>query len=104
MENAGGDRRICKSRPESQDNTTSPDLHAVDRKLDLLVKELKRLEVAIAGVQETKWFGNDVWVADGHTLLHSGRALPDETSPQVRNEGVGIILDELKSRNELECY
>ncbi len=64
-------------------------------KLDLLVKELKLLEVAIDGMQETKWFGNDVWVSGGHTLLHSGRTLPDETSPQMRNGGMGIVFNEL---------
>ena len=30
---------------------------------------------------------------DGYALLHSGRTLPDESDPQVRNEGVGILLD-----------
>ena len=66
----------------------------MDRKLDFLVKELKRLGVAIAGIQETKWFGKDVWNANGFTLLHSGRPMPDESEPQVRNEGVGIVLNE----------
>ena len=58
------------------------------------MKELKRLDVAIAGIQETKWFGKDVWNANGFTLLHSGRTMPDESEPQVRNEGVGIVLNE----------
>ena len=34
-----------------------------------------------------------MWTVDGYTLLHSGRTLPDETVPQVRNEGVSILLD-----------
>ena len=63
----------------------------VDRKLDLPVKELKRLGVAVAGIQVTKWFGNDVWSADG--LLHSGRPLLYVGEPQMRTEGVGILLD-----------
>ena len=96
VENAGGDRRICRSRarprpgPQVPDNSVGP--HYVDRKLDFLVKELRKLGVAIAGIQETKWFGKDMWTVYGYTLLHSGRALPDETDPQVRNEGVGILL------------
>lgn len=57
------------------------------------MKELRRLGVAIAGIQETKWFGKDMWTVHGYTLLYSGRTLPDETVPQVRNEGVGILLD-----------
>ena len=96
MESAWGDRRICRSRqrsgpsPQTPANSTSP--HCVDRKLDFLVKEMKRRSVAVAGIQETKWFGKDIWNADGYTLLHSGRSRPDEGEPQVWNEGVGILL------------
>ena len=73
------------------DNTTSP--HYVDRKLELLVKELKRLGMTVAGIQKTKWFGSDVWNADAYTLLYSGRPIPDEAESQMRDEGVGILLD-----------
>ena len=95
-ENSGSDRRICRSRPGPHPIvpacSTSP--HCVDRKLDFLIKELKRLGVAVAGIQETRWFGSDVWTAaDGYMLLHSGRPLPEESAPQTRNEGVGIMLD-----------
>jgi len=33
---------------------------SVDRKLDLLVAELTHYKIAVAGIQETKWFGSDV--------------------------------------------
>ena len=65
----------------------------MDRTLDLLVKELKRLGITVAVIQEMKWYRSDVWKPDGYTLLHSGRPLPDEDEPQTRNEGVGILLD-----------
>lgn len=97
VESAGGDKRICRSRPNAGRNphlpvnSTSP--HQVDRKLDFLVKELQKFGVAIAGIQETKWFGRDVWNSDGYTLLHSGRQLPEDGEPIMRNEGVGILLD-----------
>ena len=66
-----GDACICrKSRREHGDERIGA--QTVDRKLDLLVRELKRYGVSVAGIQETKWFGNDLWVADGYTLLHSG--------------------------------
>ena len=43
----------------------------VDRKLDLVVGELKRYGISVAGTQETKWFGKDVWsAAGGFTFLH----------------------------------
>ena len=51
--------------------------------------ELDRYGIAIAGVQETKWFSCDVWPAThGYTLLHSG-----QEEGKKRNEGVGIMLN-----------
>ena len=88
VESAGGDRQICRSRPR-----LGPSYHEVDQKFDFAVKELKRLRVAIAWIQETKWFGKDVWNANSYTLLHSGHLLPNEGEPQMRNEGVGVLLD-----------
>lgn len=72
-------------------NPESISLHLVDRKLDLLVKELMRYGVSVAAIQETKWFGKDVWQADGHTFLHSGRPLPSDGEPAVRNEGLAFF-------------
>ena len=65
----------------------------VDRKLDLVVSELKRYGVSIAAIQETKWFGSDIWQADDYTFLHSGRPLPNNGESAMRNEGVGIALN-----------
>ena len=48
----------------------------------------------VGAVQETKWFGSDIWRADGYTLLHSGRPLPNDSENAVRKEDVGILLDE----------
>ena len=58
------------------------------------MKELRRYDVSVAAVQETKWFGMDVSEAQGYTLLHSGRPLPSGDEPAVRKKGVGIALDE----------
>jgi hypothetical protein len=89
VENSG-DARICRTRPKTTCNCNS-----VDRKLDLLIRELKRYKVSVAAIQETKWFGQDVWNAEGYTFLHSGRPLPtSEDDHAMRNEGVGIALDE----------
>ena len=99
VESAGGDKRISRSRPQhigddATNNSERTRQHLVDPKLDLLVKELRCYGVSVAAIQETKWFGKDVWQADGHTFLHSGRPLPKDGEPAVRNEGVGILLDE----------
>ena len=48
----------------------------------------------MAGIQENKWFGSDVWSSDGYTFLHFGQPLPSEEEKFMRNEGVGIALDE----------
>lgn len=90
VERAGGDRRTCRSRPEGQ---AQQGLDAVDRKLDLMMKELQRYQVSVAAVQETKWFGKDVWESQGYTFLHSGHPLPSGEGTGRRREGVGIALD-----------
>ena len=91
-----GDERVCRKRPkEGTRHSNHSDNHGkVDRKLDLLVGELRRYGVSIAGIQESKWFGSNVWPADGYTFLHSGRPLPGVDERATRNEGVGIALDE----------
>ena len=86
---SSGDLRVCRKRQMGAEP------NVVDRKLDLLVKETERYGVSVAGIQETKWFGNDVWHATGgYTFLHSGRPLPASGDAAVRNEGVGILLNE----------
>ena len=81
--------RVCRKR-EVLDGRSE----VVDRKLDLLVAELKRYGVSVAGIQESRWFGRDVWsMTDGYTFLHSGRPLQGKDETAARNEGVGILLD-----------
>ena len=53
VERAGGDQRICQSRPQPQVCEGST---AVNCKLDLLVSELKWYFVSVAAIQETNWF------------------------------------------------
>ena len=59
-----------------------------------MIKELKRCGVSIAGIQENKWFGSDIWSSRGCRFLRSGRAVPLSDARYLRNEGVGIVLDE----------
>ena len=64
------------------------------RKLDLLVGELQCYNVSVGEIQETKWFGADVWpAANGCTLLHSGRYAPSSDDAVTRRKGVGLVLD-----------
>ena len=48
-----------------------------ERKVDLIVREMKRHNVKVVGLQETKWFGCDVYGVGGSVVLASGRPLPD---------------------------
>lgn len=63
-----------------------------ERKVDLIVREMKRYNVKVVGLQETKWFGCDVYDVAGSVVLASGRPLPDEGSSFQRGEGVAIVL------------
>ena len=90
VENSG-DEHICRKRLQRVGISESFALQTVDRKLDLMVKELRRYHVSVAGIQETKWLGKDVRLPDGSTFLHSGQPLPSDESPMMRElEGVGI--------------
>ena len=71
---------------------------SVDRKVELLIREFQRYRISIAGVSETKWFGNDIYSVDGFTVLHSGRAEPGRGQPVERGEGVAIILDKVAAK------
>lgn len=63
-----------------------------ERKVDLVVGELKRYKVKVAGLQETKWFGNGVYNVEGAIVLTSGRDVPEEDQAYQRGEGVAIVL------------
>jgi len=79
-----GDVRVCRKAKRAC---------RVDRGLDFLTQELTKQRVAIAGIQETKWFGNDVWPTANGLFLHSGRPVPLENESARRNEGVGIWMN-----------
>ena len=53
-----GDERVCRKRPVSviKPGNQCGDPGQVDRKLDLVVRELRRYRVAVAGIQESKCF------------------------------------------------
>ena len=87
---SSGDKRTCRKHPSG--SNAGP--RTIDCKLDLLIGELRRYKTPAAGIQETKWFGGDVWSEGGFTLLHSGQQLPSINEQVERNEGVGIALDE----------
>ena len=65
---------------------------AEDRRIDLVIRELKRYNIKIAGIQETKWFGSSVYQVGESIVLAAGRPTPGSTEVKHRGEGVGIAL------------
>ena len=90
---SSGDERICRKICVEK-SIQSENSGSVDRKLDIVVRQLKGYKVSIVRIQELKWFGCDVWPAGGYTFLHSGQPLPNDDERASRNEGVRIALDE----------
>lgn len=68
----------------------SPSLE--DRRIDVVVHELERCHIEVAGLQETRWFGNESYRVGDSTVLSSGRPLPQDGAPFLRGEGVAIVL------------
>ena len=60
---------------------------SIPRKSELVVQELRRLGIVLAGLSETRWLGQGIVDVDGYTFLYSGRPIGDE-----KLEGVGIML------------
>lgn len=65
------------------------------KKAELMVGELGKFGISIAGISETRWFGNKVYKVGGCTILTSGRPVPDVVASDhaERGEGVGLVLD-----------
>ena len=55
-----------------------------DRKVDLVVNELKRYDVKVAALQEMKWFGCEVYQVNGSVVLTAGRNTSAEGENMVR--------------------
>ena len=54
---------------------------------------MQRYSITIMGIQETKWFGSDMWLADKgwETFLHCGRSLQSSNESAQCGKGVVII-------------
>ena len=63
-----------------------------DRRIDLVIRELKRYNIKVPALQETKWFGNAVYHVGKSIVLTAGRETPQGCQPRQRGEGVAIVL------------
>ena len=59
-----------------------------DRKVDLIMQEMRRYNVKVTALQETKWFGSEVFQVTGNVVLVSGREKPAQ-GDIVRGGGGG---------------
>ena len=63
-----------------------------DRKVDLIVQEMRRCNVKVTTLQETKWFGSEVYRVAGSVVLTSGREKPVQGDTVKKGEGVAIAV------------
>ena len=67
-----------------------------DNKFYLVVRELRRLGIEVAGLQESRWFGSESYTVDDALVLSSGR--PNSSVNFQRGEGVCLLV---RSRGKL---
>ena len=63
-----------------------------DRRIDIVVDELRRLRIEVAGLQETLWFGRDIFSVVDSMVLTSGKKLPGPDGEFRRGGGVAVVL------------
>ena len=63
-----------------------------ERKIDQVVGELDRYKVVVGALQETKWFGSNVYRVGESVVLTAGREIPTGRGVRQRGEGVAIVL------------
>ena len=61
-----------------------------DRKIDQVVSELNRYGIVVAALQETKWFGDEVYCVDGSMVVSTGRPVP--RVGQAKKRGTGEVV------------
>ena len=52
-----------------------------DRKVDQIVLELMNYGVSVGALQETKWFGDNVYEVQGSVVVTAGRPTPADGEP-----------------------
>ncbi len=63
-----------------------------ERKVNLVVRELSRYDVAVGALQETRWFSCGTYEVGDSMVLTSGRSTPREGQTVQRGEGVALVL------------
>ena len=66
-----------------------------DRKVDQIVCELTKYDVTVGALQETEWFGDDVYQVNGSSVLTADRAAPTHGESVQRGESVALVIRSL---------
>ena len=70
-----------------------------DCKVDLVISEQARYVIVVGSLQETKWFGNEVYEVADSVVLTSGRRTPMHGDRQQRRGG---CLEETRKSGAVE--
>ena len=54
--------------------------------------ELAKYDVLVGALQETEWFGNEVYEVDRSVVLTAGSATPTQGEQMQSGEGVALVL------------
>ena len=76
----------------AEGSVETPYLQNTGKYVDLFVRELERYAIKVAALQETKWFGSNVYDVGKSVLLTAGRPAPALGKPIQRGEGVALVL------------
>ena len=67
-------------------------IDAEDRRVDQVLHVLNNYKIDIGALQETKWFGEEVYRVGESIVLTSGRKTPGLNEKKTRGEDVAIVL------------
>ncbi|XP_065197221.1 uncharacterized protein LOC135828726 [Sycon ciliatum] len=88
--NCDGPVETATTRNLNLKNSNQVNCIVEDRKINIVVREARRLGIETLGLQETKWFGNNVYNVEDAVVVASGRPTPVENF--ARGEGVALVM------------
>ena len=62
-----------------------------NKRIDLVIRELKRCQVVVAGLQETKWFGNAMYKVGESIVMTAGRPMPTLQQGRTTSDHLHIL-------------
>ncbi|XP_065195630.1 craniofacial development protein 2-like [Sycon ciliatum] len=90
--NASGPVETAFVRKNSNFRNSNFEFDKDDRRVDVVVGELKRLDKEVAGLQETRWFGEEVYSVGDSAVLSTRWRLPSGDGSFLRGACVAVVL------------